>query len=324
MRTLAAALLAASAALAQAPPPILANPSGLGAKKEFPEEGVTLRPVEGALAVASDGPDGQRVINTSRAVRIGGREEPLDLQVEVIRDLDFDIWRSIAERAQKARGFEAVTRDEAVRYGCPAWRAELPGPSGQPAVQILALDAGDRVVVVSWAAREAVAREYGALLEECAASVTPERRERAPAPRAPAIEWKPEKAGASLRYPEGWKGSERGEARALRNPTDRFENLAWGLMDGTIEARKAEWAKLKASRATAGSCLDSREETILGRKSFVFRSRLEHQGIAVLSETRLIEHRGRLVFVSMTAREDRWKAAERLLEEILGTLSLEP
>ena len=243
--------------------------------------------------------------------------------MEVFADLDLPTYRRIVEGLQGALGLAVTTLDEATRDGRPAWRANLAGHQGEPATHVLAINAGDRIVVVSWAPRDAVAREFGALLDESVRSIKVEPRKPVATSEEPTDEWAPEKAGVKLKAPAGWRRTDLGEARALRNPLDRFENLAFGLMDGTVAQKAADWEKLKLDRLAASSCVDAGEETWRERKSFVCRSRVVHQGVAVTSETRLIQHRGRLVFVSMTAREDRFEERRKLLDSVLETLSLE-
>ncbi|MCE9581184.1 MAG: hypothetical protein K8T20_01575, partial [Planctomycetes bacterium] len=295
----AAALLLALAAAASAQPSSadLANPTKLGDRKEYAPEGISIQPPEGCVTMSSDGPDGQRVIMASRVVRAGGQDEPMGIQVEVIGDLDLTTYRRIMEGLQGARGLAAVTVDNANRNGHSAWRADLTARQGEAPTHLVAIDAGDRLVVVSWAPREATAREFGALLEEAVNSVKVEFREPAATADLPPETWSPEKSGVTLKSPSGWKATDRGEARALKNPRDRFENLAFGLMDGTAREKADQWEALRRDRTASSTCVEAKEETYLGRKSFVCVSRLVHQGVAVLSETRLVEHRGRLVFV---------------------------
>lgn len=324
MRALAAAALCASAALAQGVPGALDNPRELDDRKEYAAEGVSFEPVEGSVVVALDGADGQRVISATRAVKLDGRDERVSVQVEVIGDLDLATYRRIVEGLQGARGLAVTTVDEATRDGRRAWRADLAGARGDPATHLVAIDAGDRIVVAAWAPRDAVAAAFGPLIEESVRSLRVVPRQPDPAADDPAEEWAPGKSGVTLKVPRGWKRTERGEACALRNPRDRFENLAFGLLDGTAAQKAAEWERLRKDREGAKSCLEGREETWSGRASFVCRSRLVHQGIPVVSETRLVEHRGRLVFVSLTAREDRFDDRRAVLDAVLATLALEP
>ncbi len=308
-----------AAALAQGTPGALLNPKELDDRKEYAAEGVSFEPVEGSVVVALDGGDGQRVISASRPVRIDGRDEKLALQVEVIGDLDLATYRQVVEGLQGARGWAITTVDEATRDGRKAWRADLGGRQGDPVTHILAIDAGDRTVVASWAPRDVVAAAFAALIEDSVRSLRVVPREPDASAEELTAEWAPEKAGVTLRAP-GWKSTDRGEVRALRNPRDRFENIAFGLMDGTAAEKAAEWARLKADKEAGKSCVDASEEPWGGRKSFVCRSRLVHQGIAVVSETRLIEHRGRLVFVSMTSREKCFEERRKLLDAVLASI----
>lgn len=316
------ALALQAAAFAQDPPGALHNPRELDDRKEYAAEGVSFQPPEGSVVVALDGGDGQRVISAARPVRIEGREEKLSMQVEVIGDLDLVTYRQVVEGLQGARGWAITTVDEATRDGRRAWRADLGGRQGDPVTHVVAIDAGDRIVVASWAPRDPVARAFGAMLEDAVRTLKVVPREPAAAGAdEPVEEWAPEKAGVALKTPAGWKSTDRGEVRALKNPRDRFENIAFGLMDGTAAEKAAAWELLKQDREAAKTCLDGKEEPWGSRKSFVCRSRLVHQGIAVVSETRLIEHRGRLLFVSMTARETAFEERRKLLDAVLGTVA---
>lgn len=321
-RALAALAICASAAAAQPGDVNLPNPTRLGDRKAYEAEGLSFQAPEGCIVMAADGAEGQRAIGASRLVRVEGQDLKLGLQLEIYRDIDLATYRRIVEGLQGALGLATTTVDEATRDGRAAWRADLSGRQGEPATRVVVIDAGDRIIVVSWAPRDAVAREFGALLEESVRSIKVEAREPPDPAEEPADEWAPENTGVKLKAPAGWKGADRGEARALRNPRDRFENLAFGLMAGTVAEKAAEWEKLKGDRAAAASCVESREETWRERKSFVCKSRVDYQGIPVVSETRLIEHRGRLVFVSMTSREDRFETRRKVLDAVLETLTL--
>ncbi len=317
---LAAIALLAATARAQDTPGALHNPRELDDRKEYAAEGVSFQPPEGSVVVALDGGDGQRVISAARPVRLDGRDEKLSMQVEVIGDLDLVTYRQVVEGLQGARGWAITTVDEATRDGRRAWRADLGGRQGDPVTHVLAIDAGDRIVVASWAPRDSVARAFGAMLEDAVRTLRVVPREAPAGADEPAEEWAPDKAGVTLKSPAGWKPTDRGEVRALKNPRDRFENLAFGLMDGTAGEKAAAWESLKRDPEAAKTCLEAKEEPWGSRKSFVCRSRLVHQGIAVVSETRLIEHRGRLVFVSMTARETAFEERRKLLDAVLATV----
>lgn len=323
MKTLLFLFLLAAASAAQPTSADLANPTRLGEKKEFSAEGISFQPPEGCVATASDGPDGQRVVAASRIVSVDGRDEPLGLQFEVIGDLDLLTYRRMLEGFQKARGLPLVAVDDATRDGRKAWRVNLPGKPGEPVTRVMAVDAGDRIVVATWSPRDAVAREFGKLFDEAVASLRIEVRDPPAGADDPAEDWAPKGSGVTLKVPAGWKGTERGTVKALRNPRDRFENVAFGLMDGTVDQKAAEWEELKKDRFAAGSCVEARVETFLKRRSFVCRSRVEHQGIPVVSETRLVEHRGKLFFLSMTSREERFEERRKVLDAVLATLQLE-
>ncbi|MEK7469202.1 MAG: hypothetical protein AAB074_17650 [Planctomycetota bacterium] len=321
--SLAVLAFCASAACAQPGEVNLPNPARLGDRRTYETEGLSFQAPEGCIILAADGADGQRAIAASRLVRVDGQDLKLGLQLEVFSDLDLATYRRIVEGLQGALGLTTTTVDEATRDGRLAWRADLSSRQGEPVTHVLVVDAGDRIIVVSWAPRDAVAREFSALLDESVRSLKVVPRVPIAASEEPTEEWAPANAGVKLKAPAGWRNADRGEARALRNPRDRFENLAFGLLEGTVQAKAADWEKLKLDRTAAASCVEGREETWRGRKSFVCRSRLAHQGIPVANETRLIEHRGRLVFVSMTSREDRFEDRRKLLDAVLGTLALE-
>jgi hypothetical protein len=323
MKRLLCFLLLSASASAQPGEVNLPNPEKLGDRKTYEAEGLSFQAPEGCIVIAADGADGQRAIVASRLVRVDAQDLKLGLQIEVFTDLDLATYRRIIEGVQGALGVATTTIDEATRDGRLAWRADLSARQGEPVTHVLALDAGDRIVVASWGPRDPVAREFGALLEESVKSLKLVPREPVVPSLEPTEEWAPVKSGLKMKAPAGWRKADRGEARALRNPRDRFENLAFGLMDGTVDAKAADWEALKSDRTAASSCVDARVEDWRGRKSFMCRSRVVHQGIAVSSETRLIEHRGRLLFVSMTSREDRFEERRKLLEAVLATLEFE-
>ncbi|NUN49575.1 MAG: hypothetical protein HUU15_12175 [Candidatus Brocadiae bacterium] len=319
MKPLALLLLGALPASAQLGGSNLPNPTRLTDRKEFRDEGVSLQPPEGCVALASAGPDGQTVISVTRVVRVDGRDEPMGLQIEVIADLDFATYRRIAEAGQGAAGGTCETVDEAVRGGSPSWRADLRLP-GQRTVSLLALDAGDRVVAVTWGPSAPVARECGRILADAVATLRVERRERVPAPVEPSVAWKDH--GVALKHPDRWTPTAQPAALILRNPGDRFEYLAFGVMEGTVEATGKEWEAAKKRRG-GPECLDGGEETFLGRPSFVFRCVLVHQGIEMVNETRVVKHRGKLFFAAFTARRELWEARREILDSMLATVALE-
>ena len=324
MRTLALLFLLAGAAGAQLSGSDLANPSKLGDEKDFAFEGVSFRAPEGSVVVASDAPDGQRVITASRIVRFDNRDEVLGMQIEVIRDLDLATYRRIVEGAQAARLLESKTISEERVEGRPAWRVDLPGGTGDPVGHLLAIDAGDRIIVATWSPPPAVAAALGPLLEESVRTLKVVVREPSPVATEPTAAWAPEGEGIALKLPDGWTVTDRDGVRALRNPSDRFENIAVGTFAGTAAGKAAEWDRLRRDRLAGPGCLEGAEDTFLSRKSFFCRSRLVHQGIEIVSATRLVEHRGRLFFVSVTERADRWEQRSKILEAILATVALEP
>ncbi|MBI2919899.1 MAG: hypothetical protein HYY18_02310 [Planctomycetes bacterium] len=323
MRAAAILLAAAASALAQSGgDPRLPNPSRLGDEKAFEAQGLRFRPPEGCVTVEAEGPEGQRVITASRAVRVEGRDLPLGLEIEVFRDVDFLTYRRIVEGAQGALGLPPIPAARERKEGPPSWRVELPARDGT-ATHLLVFDGGDRVVSIHWRAEGAAGREFGALLAESADSLVVERRDPAPASSEPAVTWNRPGRGVELKYPEGWKEDDRDTLLVLANPTDRFETLAFGTLSGTVDQKEAEWEQARKDPASAARCLDSGRGTFAGRDSFAFTSRLDHQGIEVRSCTRLVAHRGQLVFVAFTARADRWEERKSLLEEVLATLRLE-
>lgn len=323
MRTAALLLATAASALAQSGgDPRLPNPARLGDAKAYEAQGLTFRPPEGCVTLEAEGPEGQRVITASRAVRVEGADFPLGLEIEVFRDVDFLTYRRIVEAAQGAIGLPPIPVARGGKEGPPAWRVDLPSPDGT-ATHLLAFDGGDRVVSVHWRAEGPAGREFGALLAESAESLVVERRDPAPASSEPAVTWNRAGRGVELKYPEGWKENDRDTVLVLANPTDRFETLAFGALEGTIDQKEAEWERARKDPASAARCLDSARDTFAGRDSFVFSSRLDHQGIEVRNCTRLVSHRGRLVFVAFTARADRWEERKAVFEAVLETLRLQ-
>jgi hypothetical protein len=296
------------------------NPEKLGQAQEFKDEGIVFRPIEGSLAVASDGAEGQRVIGASRMVTVDGREAPLGVLIEVFRDLDFGTWVRMAEGAAKAAGRPPELKDLARRHDLPAWRADLPQRDG-PSLRVLALDAGDRVVVVQWTHAAEIDKAFGILLAECAESVKPEARERKAPPAEPTVEWSAD-GGPTLKHPDGWTVRDSGRIRSLLNPGDRFEVLSFGTVDKSLERVREEWEALLKAKGASAKPIEGSEVPFGEHAGFACRSMLVRQGIEVVAATRFVRTGDTCFFVLMTARADRWEERRAVMDAIFGTIVL--